>query len=120
LITGVFDIAQHPWLTNPCRIASRRLMPRRSSWRMRLLRVFHCCSGSLRDRSCRPAASEPIEAAQASSDPVIELPDRGVGVADAEVVHPAGDVATQFVDDVLHPVPPVAGGDLPDALFEPL
>ena len=55
-----------------------------------------------------------------SSYPFVEFQHNGIGVADAEVVHPAEDVSTQFVDDVLHVLSPVAPRYFPNALFEPL
>ena len=41
-----------------------------------------------------------------------------IGVADTEVIEPAVDVEAQFVDDVLHPVSPVAAGDFSHPLLE--
>ena len=57
-----------------------------------------------------------------SITPFVEFQHRSIGVTDAEVVHPAGDIATLFIDDelrVLSPVAadvsqPVEGGGSPD------
>ncbi len=42
--------------------------------------------------------------------PFVEFPHRSIGVTDAEVIHPAGDIATQFVSDELRVLSPVAAG----------
>ena len=55
-----------------------------------------------------------------SSHPFVEFQHRGVGVTDAEVVHPALGVASQFVDDEFDVLSSVAFGDFTHALFEPL
>ena len=54
--------------------------------------------------------------------PFVDFQHRSIGLTDAEVVHPAGDIATLFIDDelrVLSPVAadvsqPVEGGGSPD------
>ena len=61
----------------------------------------------------------PVVEPHSSPDPFGQFHDLIVGVADAEVVEPAGDVAAQFVDDVPHAVPPIASGHFPHPLLEP-
>ena len=54
--------------------------------------------------------------------PFVDFQHRSIGVTDAEVVHPAGDIATLFIDDELRFLSPVAadvsqpveGGGSPD------
>ena len=62
----------------------------------------------------------PMIESHPSSHPFVEFQHCGIGVTDAEVVHPALGVASQFVDDEAHVLPSVAFGDFPHALFEPL
>ena len=40
--------------------------------------------------------------------PFVDFQHRSIGVTDAEVVHPAGDIATLFIDDELRFLSPVA------------
>ena len=53
-------------------------------------------------------------------DPFVEFQYGGIPVADAEVVHPALDIAAQFVDDAFDLLSSVAFGEFPHALLEPL
>ena len=53
----------------------------------------------------------PVVQSHPSPNPLRQFRHHRVGLADLEVVDPARDVPVQFVDDVLHPVAPVAPGD---------
>jgi len=74
--------------------------------------------GKVAATRARPFPLLPVIQPHSTAHPLGQCHHLVVGAADAEVVEPAGDIAAQFVNDVLHAVPPVSPCDLGHPLLE--
>lgn len=67
-----------------------------------------------------PAPLFPVTHADTPTKPVVKLRDGPVVVRDAEVVHPAPDVAGKFIESIAHRNTPTAAGEFSHRMLEVL
>ena len=75
-------------------------------------------SQQILDLGARPAPLFPVAHSDTPSDPLVQLGDRTVILADAEVRRPASKILPQFVQPVLHGYAPASSREFLDPVLE--